>query len=256
VNHDGLPFSPVAHIDVLDASAFAEDGSVVSNALPKPLGEWEAEYPAIADTGERAERRPRVSKNALEDLKRDYPWLAEYFPIQGATAYGKKRRVDSDMLPLRDHVSDDELEDDGGDHAVPLAIVLHDHFEGCADFFTRMRDVKIGGSIVSNAGAEAMRGVPREWCGNYGLSTAMSMSMSLYNVEVATSVCNEWCLRNQFFYDLWRGQGGSMTYRYTAAGIASYVPDASWVEFKSQFAPGSKEQARIDVVDCIVPTNL
>ena len=189
LNHDTLPFSPVVALEVVEDCFFVADGSVVSNARPVALAEWELGHPREVRHTARGERVPNTSRTELHRLKSEYHWLEEYFPFLGSRQ-PRKPAADSDMLAFCDEAFVGEepgeldlVRDD------PVEVALRDHAHGGTDFFTRMREVSHHGAYAVHVGAEAMRGLPREWCRAYSLPTATSMSIAWYDVEIASSIC-------------------------------------------------------------------
>ena len=137
----------------------------------------------------------------------------------------------------------------------PVEVALRDHAHGGTDFFTRMREVSQHGAYAVHVGAEAMRGLPREWCRAYSLPTATSMSTAWYAVEIASSICREWCSRLQFVLNIRRAQGSVMTFNYSESDLHVCVRDPIWVALRTELPFGSRERERILVVDALIPKN-
>ena len=108
---------------------------------------------------------------------------------------------------------------------------------------------------LKHVGAEAKRGVPREWCAKYGLSNSVSFALSLYTEEAALILADYWCERLQFWYDMWISSGGDPRYGYTNEEIASFQPSPEWIRFKESFYQGGATHGRAMWLDTVRPTN-
>ena len=104
-------------------------------------------------------------------------------------------------------------------------------------------------------GAEACRGIVREWCVNYNMQQAFSLSGNLYDPEVVPMICEEWCRRYKHFYDIWVRAGSDFEYRYSEVDLQSYVPPVAWLEMCAGLTMGSAAYRRCQAIDMIAPLN-
>ena len=79
------------------------------------------------------------------------------------------------------------------------------------------------------------------------------MSTAWYDVDIASSICREWCSRLQLFFNIWRAQGSVMTFNYSDYDLNGHVRDLIWVALRTELPLGSRERERILVVDALIP---
>jgi hypothetical protein len=172
LRHDELPIPPLAAMFVAQGLAFQQDGSLVGDMEPAPLEDWVAQWPAIVGP-ERGESS-RVPQSAIEDAMTDHPWIAEYLgnraPHRGGFGGGGVDIALPDAIDDADALANawESLEAEYvGLDAVPAA---------GDEFFVRLRGEAVAIAdgaaepLHGSVGAEAKRGLPRDYCQRYRLS--------------------------------------------------------------------------------------
>jgi hypothetical protein len=257
-NHAELPFNADDSIFVLEHLSFGDNEEVLAHSLQGGLADWEDAWPQQAT--EPRERAARLDAGAKADAIERHPWAAEYLaPKTHESRRGgnvRKPCVDEEILPP-DVDLEDVLDTALSDLYDDIVAGDHDAEPGGEDFFTRVRGIRLGviGDIVAGTvGAEAKRGVPREFCSRYSLHDSSSWSVRLYTHDVAMELAHEWCSKNQFLYDMWVAAGDAY-YRFPGDIATLYEASDDWRRFVEALPLASLALERARLIEVMQPIN-
>ena len=253
-SHAELPFDGSGDIVVIEGLSFTENGYLISDVPARPLADWEAEFAPLAVEGTPRQVATRVSISARDRLMLEHPWLREHFESSstGSSTTVQRRPTFSVMdmedtsTAIHDQVSSEEL-DPMEDWQGPTS--------SQRDFFTRARYRQRDDVMITTFGAEACRGIVREWCVKYGMQQSPSLSANIYGPETASIICEEWCRRHQHLFDIWAKAGSDFEYRFSDRDSQSYVAPVVWLELCARLPVGSPAYLRCQAIDTIAPRN-
>ena len=250
ISHDGLPFALDESTLVMCHLSFVSGGYVACHMRPRNFLDWVRDLPdPVSDRGSASDARPSRATSAVDGM--DIPaWALRYVGQEHVCA-------DGDVDLTVDGYADDTV-----------GVAFDELTEGLArgelraasgnDFFIRVRSAASSSSDLAPnecIGAEAKRGIPREWCNWYGLPVSISFSVRKYSAESAFVLASHWCERLQFFYDLWIALSGDLSYRFSEDDFASWKPSDEWLSFCAGLAHGSDEYDRALMLDTLFPSN-
>ena len=199
-------------------------------------------------------KRPSVSDKLLEE----YPWLAGYMKRlapAGPSSAGSSSAGEDEALPE----DDDELPEAAYKMVCEgLRADAGELLRG-EEFFIRCRDivsVPLGDfePLTGTVAGEAKKGVPRQWCAQYGIAQTASFSIATHGYKNSMAFATEWCSRMRHYYLIWVAAGGGVL-QYSAAELAGYKPSDAWSCLVARLPRGHVSAERAAVLNLLQPVN-
>ena len=79
------------------------------------------------------------------------------------------------------------------------------------------------------------------------------MSIKKYPMNVASTICTEWCRKMQFFYDLWGAQGDD-NYCFMQEDVDSYTWSEAWRALMEDIPLVGPTMERVQVLEALSPS--
>ena len=220
IRHDAIVDLPVDTCFVVEHLFFSSGGLVLGRSVPIPMLDWLCFWP-VPDAGLPKDPVPKASKGEVCELLEKHPWAKEYLRPAGPPDK-KNDGVDSCGPSVHPEVHD-ALAAAWATFGSELSQGVHTASSG-DDFFVRVRHVN-GRQTV---GAEAKRGLAREWCHIFSLQVSTTYYSSLIDPGVASAFASRWCEVMQHFYDIWR-ERNDPHYRYSNDELVQPQGSDEWL---------------------------
>ena len=228
------------------------------------LEDFLLQYPAPPPQRNRAHNPsgPRVSRDWFRLLQDEFPWLtAEDFPADMARrpsgGAGAPRSSASASGMTLGVDPDEEMAIDVRRRLLERRRLWERDFTDMW-FFVRVQGgrwtQKFKGAVADSAVMFA-RGMVLEWCRVYSMPKQKGFMFSRYTEENANMLAWEWARRCSYFFELWRGRGEDLMYRFTAEELDSYVSEEEFLDWGLGLAPDTYSYAAVGELLATVPRN-